>query len=132
MELNGKRYYTHSGNLTGKEPMFEGYVGKYPFLPLSDDRIFKTSIIGDTNRAECTEVKMLEFVAKQKKTTDEFTITLMSEKCVCPSCSGVIKQFRAKYPKAKLDVIAGKEERNIRGERKRAIQNDGKAGKNPH
>ena len=55
-----------------------------------------------------TEAKFLEFVASQKRPTDHFTITILSEKHMCESCQDVLRQFREQFPYAQVNIVSGK------------------------
>lgn len=35
-------------------------------------------------------------------------VTILSEKHICESCQGVVEQFRAMYPNAKVNIVSGK------------------------
>ncbi|WP_434672565.1 DUF637 domain-containing protein [Pseudomonas sp. R1-15] len=54
-----------------------------------------------------TEFKILETVAQRlgQNTSATGRINLLSEKAVCPSCTGVILQFRELYPNIQLNVF---------------------------
>jgi filamentous hemagglutinin len=54
-----------------------------------------------------TEFKILEDVAQKlgSNTAAKGQINLISEKMVCPSCTGVITQFREMYPNVQLNVF---------------------------
>ena len=55
-----------------------------------------------------TEAKFLEFVATQKKPTDKFSLTILSEKHICKSCQHVVEQFKSMYPNATINIVSGK------------------------
>ena len=56
-----------------------------------------------------TEAKFLEFVATQKKPTDKFSVTILSEKHICDSCQHVVEQFKSMYPNATVNIVSGKQ-----------------------
>lgn len=65
--------------------------------------------LDDNIPRECdTEAKFIEFVATQKNPSEEFTITILSEKHICKSCCNVVTQFQKEYPKATVNIISGK------------------------
>ncbi|MEE0266333.1 MAG: deaminase domain-containing protein [Acutalibacteraceae bacterium] len=41
-------------------------------------------------------------------TAETFTVTILSEKHICESCSGVVEQFKAEYKNATVNIISGK------------------------
>jgi hypothetical protein len=54
-----------------------------------------------------TEFKILETVAQRlgQNTSATGRINLLSEKAVCPSCTGMVLQFREHYPNIQLNVF---------------------------
>lgn len=113
MELDGKTYFSHSKFGKPDSIEYSLYKGEYPAVTLSDKRIFNVKDLGDgIPREYDTEAKFLEFVAKQKNPSDKFTVTILSEKHICESCQGVVKQFKNKYPNATVNIISGKKEYN--------------------
>lgn len=109
MELDGKVYFSHSKFDVPGSFEHSLYKGEYQAVALSDNRIFKVKDLGDNIPREYdTEAKFLEFVAKQKNPTDEFTLTILSEKHICESCQGVVGQFKAMFPKATINIVSGK------------------------
>lgn len=59
-----------------------------------------------------SEAKLFEYAADIAKDGKEHTINMLSEKCMCDSCLGVMKQFKEKYPNVKVNVVSNKKERN--------------------
>lgn len=109
MYLDGKTYFSHSK--FGLQGSFEHslYVGEYSAVTLSKNRIFKVLDLGDNiPRQYDTEAKFLEFVATQKKPTEKFSLTILSEKHICASCQGVVEQFKTMFPKATVNIVSGK------------------------
>ncbi|PTU70536.1 two-partner secretion domain-containing protein [Chromobacterium haemolyticum] len=58
-----------------------------------------------------TEFKILEDIAQKLKGNSNASgvINLLSEKMVCPSCTGVVEQFRRSFPKIQLNVFTKEE-----------------------
>ena len=109
MEFDGKVYFSHSQFDVPGSFEHSRYKGEYPAVTLSENRIFKVTPLGDgVPREYDTEAKFLEFVATQKKPTDEFTVTILSEKHICKSCQGVVGQFKEMYPNATVNIVSGK------------------------
>jgi RHS repeat-associated protein len=73
------------------------------------NRVFTTSEVGGYDRAFDSEVKLLENIAQQYKTTPDIggSIQLTSERPFCESCSGVVKQFKKMFPNIKVKVVNG-------------------------
>lgn len=109
MELDGTVYFSHSRAGEPGTLMCNAYIGQYPLIALKDDRQFKVKNLGDGDfRQFDTEAKFLEFVADIKMPNDTFTVTMLSEKHICESCQGVVKQFEEMFPNATVNVISGK------------------------
>lgn len=109
MEFDGKIYFSHSS--FGLKGTFEHslYIGDYPTVSLSNDRVFKEKYLDDgVPRIYDTEAKFLEFVAKQKNPAEKFSVTILSEKHICESCQGIVKQFCEKFPQATINIVSGK------------------------
>ena len=109
MHFDSKTYFSHSA--IGKPGSLENslYIGKYPLVELRANRLFKVKPLGDgVLREYDTEAKFLEFAATVKKPEDVFTIDILSEKHICESCQGVVKQFKQMFPKATVNIISGK------------------------
>lgn len=122
MELDGQIYFSHSSFEYGDDACTRAYSGKYPIVGVSKNRIFevfRTEKNFEVEREYDTEAKFLEFVAKQKSPQDKFEVTILSEKHICESCQGVVRQFKEKYPNATVNIVSGK----------RGYNNDADGGK---
>ncbi|WP_198675816.1 RHS repeat-associated core domain-containing protein [Kribbella monticola] len=62
---------------------------------------------GDLRRASDTEWKILEKVASMSQSTSRGTVSMYSERTVCPSCSDVINQFKWRFPNINIQVYSG-------------------------
>ena len=110
MRFNGKTYFSHSRFDVSGTLEHSLYTGKYPTVTLSPNRIFNVLDLGDgIPREYDTEAKFLEFVATQKKPTDKFSLTILSEKHICDSCQHVVEQFKSMYPNATVNIVSGKQ-----------------------
>ena len=58
-----------------------------------------------------SEAKLFEYAADIAKDGKEHTINMLSEKCMCDSCLGVMKQFKEKYPNVTVNMVSNKKER---------------------
>lgn len=109
MHFDGKTYFSHSKFGVSGSKEHSLYIGEYPTVTLSQNRIFNVLDLGDGfPRQYDTEAKFLEFVATQKKPTDKFVVTILSEKHICKSCQFVVEQFKAKFPHATVNIVSGK------------------------
>ena len=59
-----------------------------------------------------SEAKLFEYAGEYTFKGKENTINMLSEKCMCESCLGVMKQFKEKYPNVTVNVVSNKKERN--------------------
>lgn len=110
MDFEGETYFSHSkfGEINSLEHSI--YIGQYPAVTLSQNRIFTVKDLKDgVPRQYDTEAKFLEFAATKKQKTDKFEITILSEKHICESCQGVVKQFKEMYPNAIVNIVSGKQ-----------------------
>ena len=57
------------------------------------------------DRSWDSEVFIFENLANQLKVTDSGTIRLISENVICPSCNGVITQFKDRFPHIRLIIV---------------------------
>lgn len=109
MEFEGTIYFSHSAIGSKGTPEYDSYVGQYPIVGLKSDRLFSVKKLwDDVPREYDTEAKFLEFVAGKKKQDDVFEVTILSEKHICESCQGVLKQFKEMFPKATVNIVSGK------------------------
>lgn len=110
MELDGTIYFSHSSLSKPGDFAYDSYAGTYPKIGLSDNRFFDVLDLGDNiPRENDTEAKFLEYVAKQKKPNEKFNVTILSEKHICKSCQGVVKQFKEMFPNSNVNIISGKQ-----------------------
>lgn len=113
MLLNEQTYYSHSGVSSENDYISGSYVGEYPLIKLKENRRFETFDLGDgIPRHYDTEAKFLEYVADIKKPDETFTVTILSEKHICESCQGVVKQFKEMFPHSTVNIVSGKKDFN--------------------
>lgn len=131
MLLEGKTYFSHSKFDVSDSMELSLYTGEYTPIGLTDKPIFKVKDLGDgILRQYDTEAKFLEFVATQKSSTDTFTVTILSEKHICESCQGVVKQFQKEFPNATVNIISGKKGYNNNDEGNKTWNHRKKVKKN--
>jgi hypothetical protein len=58
-----------------------------------------------------SEAKLFEYAANIANDGKKHTINLLSEKCMCDSCLGVMKQFKEKYPKVTVNAVSNEKSR---------------------
>lgn len=131
MMLNDKIYFSHSSFDVPGSFEISSYTGKYTPVALSKKPIFAVKDLGDgVPRQYDTEAKFLEFVATQKQSSDKFTVTILSEKHICESCQGVVKQFKKKFPNATVNIVSGKKGFNNNAEGNKTWKHRKKVKKN--
>ena len=111
MELDGNTYFSHSQADLPNTLLHQVYKGQYPLVGLSQERRFTTGPISDIDeipREYDAEAKLLEYAAKLKSPEDKFTLTILSEKHICKSCRGVVRQFKQAFPNATIRIVSGK------------------------
>ena len=72
--------------------------------PAEGSRLFTTKNSGAMTRAYDTEVKILEYLAKNLPANAQGTINLYTERFPCTSCQSVIKQFEQMFPGVKVNI----------------------------
>ena len=80
---------------------------KAGMVQLPDKTQFRVVNSGFQTRAQDTEAKLLEHLADRLPTGATGTIRLYTERAACTSCSGVIKQFEARFPGIKVIISFG-------------------------
>ncbi|MDE6658600.1 MAG: hypothetical protein K2K01_00610, partial [Eubacterium sp.] len=109
MEFDGNIYFSHSSIKTAGTFKYDSYKGNYSLIGLNENRKFEVKDLGDgVPRQYDTEAKFLEFAATKKQPSDTFEITILSEKHICESCEGVVKQFKKMYPNSTVNIVSGK------------------------
>ncbi|WP_051411155.1 deaminase domain-containing protein [Acetivibrio clariflavus] len=92
--------------------------GLVPYIQNEADRLFTTYFVKDANRAVDTEAKILEQIASELgaaksadgninwgSTSSKGIMNLFTELEPCPSCYGVMQQFRKHYPNITINII---------------------------
>ena len=108
-------YYAHSkiSNIPDK------YHGTGEIVLIKDNRRFECVDVkkadGSIRTDTCfdTEAKLFEYFAELYKIRPFKTLTMYSERGMCPSCRYVMRQFMAAFPNVKVNVISNK---NIEGD----------------
>lgn len=114
MEIDGKVYYANSKATEKTDPAYYNFKGEKDQLVLmkpDGEREFTTLVIGHDRKFD-TEAKLFEFAADIAKDNKSYTINILSEKCMCESCLGVMDQFKAKYLNVEVNATSSKPERS--------------------
>lgn len=67
---------------------------------------FKTTVVGNHNRFGDSEAKLFEYAASVAGDGKEHTLNLLSERCMCESCRGVMQQFKENFPNVKVNAVS--------------------------
>lgn len=111
MELDGKTYYAHSrlNSVTDKGYRNLDEITQQQ-ISLQPERITFKADLSKGKYRECdSEYKLFNFIATQKQPNDTFTVNMLSERCMCESCAGVMEQFKKMYPNATVNVVSHKD-----------------------
>ena len=49
---------------------------------------------------------MFEYAASVAEDGKEHTLNLLSERCMCESCRGVMQQFKENFPNVKVNIVS--------------------------
>lgn len=111
MELDGKAYYAHSGLDTtadkGYKNLEQSTRDSIVLKPAVET--FKAKEAGGYIRNSDSEYKLFNYIATQKRPSETFTVNMLSERCMCESCLGVMEQFKEMYPNATVNAVSHKE-----------------------
>ena len=110
MELDGKTYYAHSHL---DMPTHKGYKNldqatRDSLVLQPTVETFKAKEVDGYIRDTDSEYKLFNYIATQKQPSDTFTVNMLSERCMCESCMGVMEQFKKMYPNATVNVVSNK------------------------
>lgn len=72
---------------------------------------FQAVEVGSHLRDMDSEAKLFEYAADIAKDGKNHTINMLSEKCMCESCLGVMKQFKEKYPNVTVNAVSNRKDR---------------------
>lgn len=67
---------------------------------------FKTTVVGNHDRFGDSEAKLFEYAASVAGDGKEHTLNLLSERCMCESCRGVMQQFKENFPNVKVNAVS--------------------------
>lgn len=115
MNLDGETFIANSRAEKENDPITNGFKGDRSklILRLGEQR-FKTTIIGTHDRGCDSEAKLFEYAARIADDGKPHVIQLLSEKCMCESCRGVMDQFKERYPKVTVNAVSHKSEKAVR------------------
>ena len=107
MELDGEIFLSNSKANNETDPAYYNFKGKKEQLILQpSSREFKATVVGTHLRDVDSEYKLFEFAASIAKDGKPHKVRLLSEKTMCKSCKGVMRQFKKKYPNVEVEVVS--------------------------
>lgn len=112
MELDGEVYYGNSQANGMTDAAYYNFQGDRLRLVLqTKDPLFTTTVVGSHLRDIDSEAKLLEYAARIAQDGQPHTINLLSEKCMCESCRGVLQQFEGMFPNVQINVVSNRADR---------------------
>lgn len=110
MELDGQTYYAHShldeATNKGYKNLEQSTKDAIVLKPITET--FKAKEVGGYIRNSDSEYKLFNYIATQKQPSETFTVNMLSERCMCESCIGVMEQFKKMYPNATINMVSNK------------------------
>ena len=114
MELDGQTYYAHSSldfiTDKGYKNLEQQTQQNIVLKPTTET--FKAKVHEGYLRDSDSEYKLFNYIATQKQPSDTFTVNMLSERCMCESCMGVMEQFKKMYPNATVNMVSHKDNSN--------------------
>lgn len=113
MELDGEIKIANSQLKNMYDASYINFKGdKHQLVFQKDNPEFRAIEVGSHLRYMDSEAKLFEYAVDIAKDGKKHTIRMLSEKCMCDSCLGVMRQFKEKYPNVEVDVVSNKKERD--------------------
>ncbi|MDO5133681.1 MAG: deaminase domain-containing protein [Eubacteriales bacterium] len=116
MELDGKTFFANSQATNDTDPAYYNFKGDKSSLVLmkpDGERRFNTLEIGHDRKVD-SEAKLFEYLADIAEDGKPYSVNMLSERCMCDSCRGVMNQFQEKYPNVTINVVSGRKDRSER------------------
>lgn len=115
MELDGDFKIGNSQVNEEKDPLYINFKGNKATLILkSKTPQFETSVVGTHKRDIDSEAKLFEHAAEIAKDGKPHTLNLLSERCMCESCRGVMAQFKKTYPNVIVNVVSNSRKQSLK------------------
>lgn len=107
MEFDGDTKFGNSQLNSVRDQCYQNFKGDKTSLVLGTETPkFETSFIGTHDRRVDSEAKLFEYAASIAGDGKEHTINLLSERCMCESCRGVMQQFKESFPNVKVNAVS--------------------------
>lgn len=119
MELDGQFKIANSQVNSQKDPGYVNFKGdKSSIVLLSNVQRFSTKVVGSHDRYMDSEAKLFEYAVSIVKDGEQHMLNMLSEKCMCESCLGVLEQFQKQYPNVMLNVVSNSYEESLKNKNK--------------
>lgn len=111
MSLDGELYYANSKIKNKSSAGYNNFKGDKTRLVVSPEKeTFEWKTINHPRNVD-SEFKLFEFAAQIVKDGKPHKLELLSEKAMCKSCRGVMKQFKRRYPNVDVTATSHKAEK---------------------
>ncbi len=111
MELDGELHIASSQINSALDPGYVNFKGDKDIIVVSPEKqSFETLVVGHDRKVD-SEYKLFEYASKICDDGKAHRLEMISEKAMCDSCKGVMKQFMDRYPEVEVNVVSHKEEK---------------------
>lgn len=113
MEMDGTIFFANSQATNHTDPAYYNFKGDKSSLVLmkpDGERKFNTLEIGHDRKVD-SEAKLFEYLADIAEDGELHSVNMLSERCMCDSCRGVMEQFQERYPNVTINVVSGRKDR---------------------
>ena len=115
MELDGDIKVANSQLDSKSDPAYINFKGNRQQLVMKKDKLqFNAIEVGSHLRDMDSEAKLFEYAADIVNDGKKHVIRMLSEKCMCDSCRGIMEQFKEKYPNVEVNAVSNKKERDAK------------------
>ena len=114
MQIDGKVVFGNSQVNYATDPYYTNFQGDKSQIALKvEPPRFKTVPVGRCQRPadQDSEAKLFEYASVIADDGQKHNLYMLSERCMCKSCRGVLKQFEQAYPNVELKIVSGREDR---------------------
>ena len=127
MDFDGATYFANSKATNSNDPAFENFKGDKSRLILlvEDTRFIEDNF--DHYRGADSERKLFEYASTRCDDGEKHVVYLLSEKEMCPSCEGIMKQFKARHQEVTVNAVClRKDKATLNNNRNHVFEYDAK------
>lgn len=110
MEVDGNFLYAHSQlnkvNDKGYKNLEQSKKDKIVLSQINNK--YNAIFVDGYLRKYDSEYKLFNYLANTKDPKDTFTVNMLSERCMCESCTKVMREFIHDYPNATINMVSNK------------------------